>query len=111
MDIQKKEILTKSIKFSVVENGQEVGRAFLCILKNDIHDKPFGLMEDVFIFEKFRGQGIGTKLVKKVIEEAKNRDCYKLIATSRNSRPLVHDLYLKIGFDDWGKEFRIDFDN
>ena len=44
-----------------------------------------------------------------LIEEAKNQGCYKLICTSRNSKPRVHSLYEKIGFKDWGKEFRIDF--
>ncbi|MEO0537352.1 MAG: hypothetical protein AAF215_26285 [Cyanobacteria bacterium P01_A01_bin.123] len=36
-------------------------------------------------------------------------NCYKLIATSRTSRPKVHDLYQRLGFTQQGFEFRIDF--
>jgi hypothetical protein len=34
--------------------------------------------------------------------------CYMLIATSRHSRPKVHDLYRRLGFEDHGIEFRMD---
>lgn len=67
------------------------------------------MLEDVFFKKELRGQGWGTFLVKKVIEEAKRQKCYKLIATSRYSRPQVHQWYKKLGFKDYGKEFRIDF--
>jgi len=66
-------------------------------------------MEDVFVEEVLRGQGVGSELVKKVIEEAKQRDCYKLICTSRYEKPKVHELYINLGFKDHGKEFRMDF--
>lgn len=89
--------------------NKEVGRAFLYVMYNDLHDRPFGLMEDVYVDESVRGQGIGTQLVNKVIEMARNQKCYKLIATSRHSRAKVHELYQHLGFVDHGKEFRIDF--
>ena len=76
-------------------------------MKNDSHKQPFGLMEDVFIDEPLRGKGYGTKLVKEIIKEFKKQNCYKLIATSRYPRDKVHKLYEKLGFEDWGKEFRI----
>jgi hypothetical protein len=44
-----------------------------------------------------------------VIAEAKRRDCYKLIATSRYARDRSHALYARLGFTDHGKEFRMDF--
>jgi len=77
-------------------------------MNNDLHDRPFGLMEDVYVHESVRGQGIGTKLVKEIIKIAKAQGCYKLIATSRHARTKVHELYLTLGFADHGKEFRID---
>jgi len=109
MDIKKKIVNSKGIKFYVEKDNEEVARAYLYLMNNDLHDKPFSFMEDVFVDESLRGQGIGSKLVTKLIEEAKNQGCYKLICTSRNSKPRVHSLYEKIGFKDWGKEFRIDF--
>ncbi|MDP2909303.1 MAG: GNAT family N-acetyltransferase [Nanoarchaeota archaeon] len=109
MDVKSKKINAKGIKFYVKEGKKEIARAYLYLLTNDLHDQPFGLMEDVFVEESLRGQGIGSKLVEKIIEEAKKKRCYKLICTSRYERPEVHRLYERFGFKDHGKEFRIDF--
>lgn len=89
--------------------GKEIARAFLYLLKNDLHQKPFGFMEDVFVQEEFRGKGYGKKIVEALIEEARKKGCYKLICTSRPSRDKVHAWYKKLGFREQGFEFRIDF--
>jgi GNAT superfamily N-acetyltransferase len=89
--------------------GKVVGRAYLYLMTNDLHKRPFGLLEDVFVEPDHRGSEIGTALVKRVIAEAKRRDCYKLIATSRYARDRSHALYARLGFTDHGKEFRMDF--
>ncbi|HUW43687.1 MAG TPA: GNAT family N-acetyltransferase [Bacillota bacterium] len=107
MFIKKRKISTIGIKFFIEKDNREVARAFLYLMKNDLHQQPFGLMEDVFIDESLRGKGYGTKIVKELIKEAKKQNCYKLIATSRYARNRVHKLYKELGFQDWGKEFRI----
>lgn len=99
----------KGIKISMEENGKEVARATLYLMSNDLHPEPFGLMEDVFVDEELRGQGIGSELVNQIIEEARKENCYKLVATSRHSREKVHELYEKLGFKNHGIEFRMDF--
>jgi GNAT superfamily N-acetyltransferase len=109
VEIDKKPVQSQGIRFSITENGTEIGRAYLYFMHNDLHDRPFGLMEDVYIDADYRGQGIGSMLVKQVIEAAKHANCYKLIATSRLSRPKVHALYEKLGFVHHGAEFRINF--
>jgi len=111
MEIKKKTIEGKGIRFSIEINAKEVGRAFLYVLHNDLHKKPFGFLEDVFIDENLRGKGIGTQLLNEVIEEAKKSKCYKIVATSRHSRDKVHKLYKRLGFKDQGIEFRLDFHN
>jgi GNAT superfamily N-acetyltransferase len=78
-------------------------------MHNDFHQEPFGLMEDVYVAESQRGKGLGTKLVMEVIKAAQEQGCYKLIATSRKSRPQVHQLYKKLGFEERGLEFRLSF--
>lgn len=107
MEIKQEKFSVHGIKFFVEADGREVGRAFLYILKNS-HDQPFGFMEDVFVDESFRSQGLGRKLVEELIKTAKKNKCYKLVGTSRHERLKVHELYLKLGFKDWGKEFRMD---
>ncbi|MEI6731599.1 MAG: GNAT family N-acetyltransferase [archaeon] len=109
MEINKKDLNATGIKFYIKHEGREVARAHLYLLRNDLHKQPFGFMEDVFISEELRGKGMGTTLVQRVIEEAKTAGCYKLICTSRHSKPKVHALYEKLGFADHGKEFRMNF--
>ena len=105
--MNKEKISAEGIRFSIKEDNKEIARAYFYLMKNDLHKQPFGLMEDVFIDESLRGKGYGTKLVKEIIKEAKKQNCYKLIATSRYHRDKVHKLYEKLGFKDWGKEFRM----
>ena len=109
MEIKTNTVSAKGIKFSIVENKQEIARAYLYLMHNDLHQEPFGLLEDVYVAEDNRGKGLGTQLVKQVIQAAKEQGCYKLIATSRKSRPKVHQLYKRLGFQEHGLEFRIDF--
>ncbi|MDO8626475.1 MAG: GNAT family N-acetyltransferase [Candidatus Magasanikbacteria bacterium] len=106
----KKDIIKDSlmVKITVTEEGQEAGRCFVYILHNDLHAEPFAYLEDVFVAEKFRGQKIGTKLVELAVEEAKSRGCYKMIFTTRHAKPEVQEWYKKLGFKDWGTEFRMD---
>ena len=108
MEIQSKNVGATGIKFYVEKGGKEIGRAFLYILSNELHKRPFGFMEDVFIDEDFRGNGIGSEIVKKIIEEAKKLDCYKLICASKHKEVRTQKLYFSLGFEDNGKELRVD---
>lgn len=108
MELNKQQISASGIKFLATDNGEVIGRAYLYILKNDLHQEPFGFMEDVFVEEAHRSRGIGRKLVEAVVAEAKAQGCYKLICTSRDAKPEVHTFYEKFGFRKWGTEFRMD---
>src|SRR6056297_1689324 len=102
---------SKGIRFSVQDQkSQELGRAYLYVMYNYLHDQPFALIEDVYINEKVRGRGLGKNLIKSMINVAKRENCYKIIATSRYSKSKVHKFYLFLGFADYGKEFRLDLD-
>ena len=100
---------SKYIRIGIEKNGQEAGHAYLYLIKNDLHEDPYGLLEDVMVDEAFQKQGLGTKLVQKVIEVAKSENCYKLIGTSRFSREHVHRWYEKLGLEKNGYDFRINF--
>mgnify|MGYP001585860611 CR=1 FL=1 len=107
---QKREITAVGVRFAIVnDDGHEIARGYLYVMKNDLHERPFGLMEDVFVSETERRQGYGKMIVKMIEDEARARDCYKLIATSRHARSQVHDLYKDLGFANFGLEFRKDF--
>ncbi|OGH78423.1 MAG: GNAT family N-acetyltransferase [Candidatus Magasanikbacteria bacterium RIFOXYC2_FULL_40_16] len=96
-----------SIKIECEVDGKIMGHAYLYIIKNDLHDRPYGLLEDLFVEEEYRGQGIGKKILNEALEEAKKNNCYKLISQSRYERTGVHEFYKKNGLTDYGKNFRI----
>lgn len=109
MDINfKREDKSYAIKITVEENNIVLGSAYLYIMFNDLHEEPFGFLENVFVQENSRGQGIGSKLVEAAVGEAKKQNCYKIIGTSRSANTKVHAFYAKLGFKDYGKEFRMD---
>jgi GNAT superfamily N-acetyltransferase len=109
MTLIKKEKTHSSIRLSFTENEREIAHAFLYILKNDLHQEPFALLEDVFVEEPHRGKGNGSMIIEAAIEEARKKNCYKLICTSRHAKEEVHKLYQKHGFKNHGIEFRMDF--
>lgn len=97
-----------AVKITAEEEGKVLGWAYLYILGNDRHEEPWGFIENVYVEQEYRSQGIGKKLVAEIIEEAKRRGCYKLLGTSRHTKPEVHSFYEKFGFENWGIEFRMD---
>ena len=105
----KQEILKDAyaIKITVTESDKIICWAYLYILKNDRHDEPYGFIENVYIEQEYRSQGIGRKLMEKVIQAARDKNCYKLIGTSRTFKTKVHEFYEKFGFMKFGFEFRM----
>lgn len=97
-----------TIKFSIDVEDRVAGWGFLIVIQNDRHKEPYGMMENIYIEEEFRGNGYGKKIVSTIIEKAKELGCYKLIAQSRHGKEGVHALYEKYGFRDHGKNFRMD---
>lgn len=110
MNIKQKQLTDcRGVQFEYYEGDERLGRATIYIMHNELHERPFGLLEDVYVESAARGKKIGTTLTNEVIQYAERIGCYKLICTSRYSKPKVHSLYQRLGFDDHGKEFRIDF--
>ena len=109
LSFNNKNIQSKAIRVAVSEDGTEIGHAYIFLITNDLHQEPYGLLEDLMVDESQRHNGIGTKLIKQAILESKKAGCYKLLATSRYSRENVHRLYEGLGFKKIGHEFRLDF--
>ena len=109
-EIQQKNLTATGIKLFITKNGKEVARASIFLIKNDLHPEPYALLEDVYVDEDQRGTGLGKQIVNAAIAEAKKQGCKKMIGTSRYSRPKVHQFYINLGFQDYGKEFKIEFE-
>ena len=98
----------ETYKFSAIEDGLEIGYAYLYVIHNDSDDRIYGMLANVKVKEEYQKKGIGTSLVQEVIIEARKQKCLWLFGTSRYSRPHVHEWYKKIGMNDYGKEFRME---
>lgn len=96
------------MRIGISRNGQEIARGRLYFLYNDIHSQPLAYLEDVFVNENCRGQGLGARIVQAAIAEAKKAGCYKVIATSRFANQRAHHLYLSSGFKEHGRSFRLE---
>ncbi len=78
------------------DNERIIGMAALYILPK--LGKRNSIVEDVFVLEEYRGQGIGEKLMLALIDEARKRKATSISLTSRPSRIVAHKLYEKLGF-------------
>lgn len=79
------------------DNNKIIGMATLAM--TIIPTCKFGHIEDVVVDDKFRGQGIGTDLMKKLIIEAKRLRLGKIELTTRPTREEANKLYCKLGFE------------
>lgn len=61
------------------DDGQIIGTATLHFQRKIIRNGGVAaFIEDVAVREKYRGQGIGAKLIEHLIEKAKKSGCYKI---------------------------------
>lgn len=95
----------------VIENDGEVaGLMTMIIMPNLSHCAlPWALIEALIIDSRFRGQGLGTALVKHAIEMARRARCYKLVLGSNKKRLDAHRFYRRMGFEEYSLGFRMHF--
>lgn len=85
-----------TILFVVQDRGIIVGMGTVVFILT-----PVGLrarMEDVVIDEKYRRRGLGAKLIRQLIGEARNRKARWIEFTSRTDRMATNRFYRRLGF-------------
>ena len=94
------------------ENDTLIATCFLAIIPNFSNQgRPIGFIENVVTDEKWRGKGVGTKLLNEAIAMAKAQNCYKVFLESGIARTDAHEFYKSLGFDDTRKKaFNIRFE-
>ncbi len=105
--MKKTSFSSQNEKIELILDEKRIGRIFIYYIQNELHDSPYALIEDLFIEEKFRSKGYGKQLLQQAIHAAKQNNCYKILLTSRFGRERLHDYYKKLGFEEHGKEFRM----
>ena len=87
-------------------NGMIVGSTTLLIEQKFIHKGGLvGHIEDVVVKKEFEGQGIGMRLVKSLLDVAKQKKCYKTILNCKDD---LRPFYIKMGFNQATNEMRFD---
>lgn len=79
-----------------LDNGRIVGMALLFI-HSRVGERS-GHVEDVVVDEAYRGQGIGTKLMRKIIDLGKETGLRHIELTARPEREAANHIYEKLGF-------------
>ena len=89
-----------------IDDSKIVGSTTLFIEQKFIHDGGFvGHIEDVVVREDYEGKGIGIKLVMSMLEQAKEKNCYKTILDCKDD---VKQFYERIGFTHESNNMRYD---
>ena len=87
-------------------DGKVVGSTTLLIEQKFIHKGGLvGHIEDVVVDKNFQGQKIGEKIMKYLLETAKDEGCYKTILDCADD---VKPFYEKLGFKQVANELRFD---
>ena len=85
-------------------NDKIIGATTLLIEPKFIHKGGLvGHIEDVVVKKEFQGEKIGNKIIKHVLELAKNHGCYKTILDCSDE---VKPFYEKMGFKQHSNELR-----
>lgn len=88
---------SQSHLYVLESDGQFIGMTTLCLYQCPTGWKAW--IEDVIVDRNFRCKGYGKLMVRKAMEECKNRGNVTLMLTSRPSRIVANQLYQSLGFE------------
>lgn len=99
--VQKEELETmveaENIRLVVVKDEDKIIGVATLYIQQKLGGKN-GIVEDVVVSGDYRGQGLGEKLMREVIEIARREKLKSISLTSRPQRVAAHKLYQKVGF-------------
>jgi len=85
--------------FAVV--GDELcGMLSLAIVPTTQGAGCFAYLDDVFVLEQYRGQGIGSKLMREALNDARRSGCVRVELGTRRDNIRARRLYERLGFDE-----------
>jgi len=84
--------------FFAVEGGELRGMLSLAITPTTQGAGCFGYLDDVFVLEQHRGQGIGAKLMREALNHARKSGCVRVELGTRRDNINARRLYERLGF-------------
>ena len=64
-------------------------------LSRKIRGGIIGFIEEIVVLENYRGRGIGKLIMRELIDNARNENCYKLVLECREEKKFFYE---KLGF-------------
>ena len=69
--------------------------------------RPFMVIENVIVSRRYRRRGIGKRLMRKIEEIARERNCYYIMFVSKSQRGEAHRFYESLGYGlDFARRFK-----
>ena len=65
-------------------------------LSRKIRGGIIGFIEEIVVIENYRGRGIGKLIMRELIDNARNENCYKLVLECREEKKFFYE---KLGFN------------
>ena len=83
------------------EEGRVIATVTLIVIPNLGHgNKPWAAVENLVVEEKFRGRGIGAKLLEEAARLARDAGSYKIVLSSNLLRKEAHAFYRHLGWQE-----------
>ncbi len=102
-------VKTEDAIFLVIENKNEIVGQVLLRLKGNETEPGYPNMQDLYIVENKRSQGLGKQLIQKCEQIAKEKGYEKIsVAVNPTLNPRAKSLYEKLGYKDVGRESYLD---
>lgn len=88
--------------------GEVVGTLVVAILPNLAHGgAPYAVVENVVVDEEYRGEGVGTALMREAVDRARKAGAYKLALCSNLQREESHAFYRSLGMEQTHAGFEV----
>jgi GNAT superfamily N-acetyltransferase len=104
-----KPIEAKAERISLQEDEKEVAHICIYYITSDTGEL-YAFLEDIFVEQESRGQGLGTRLIKAAVERAAKQFCSRVVVNSDKHQERLFSLFKKLGFKEKGTEFRIELE-
>ncbi len=89
------------------EGGAIVGTFALLVMDNLGHlGTPSAIIEDVAVTPERQGAGLGQAMMRRALDIAREKGCYKATLSSNLKRERAHAFYDQLGFERHGYSFR-----
>ncbi len=87
----------QTIVIGAFDKEQLIGMA--CMATYLVISSKKAWVEDVVVDSRYRGMGLGKKLMTELIHQAKSKNCTDLMLYTEAEKEVANGLYLKIGFN------------